>query len=287
MNPKNAPIKRIIGIGPGMEKARELIARFSGMENNVLIKGECGTGKSLVAEVLHQCGPYRKTPLIRLDCARLGLSEPERIPEMVAANQGRVLLLESVTDLCLAGQAGLLEATDPATNPVGVIATTDKNLGQQVLQGAFRQDLSYRLQGYGIALPPLRERPEDIKALARHFAETFARNRGQDDKQLTPALLDILGGYFWPGNVRQLKNIVEYACAVSRKSRVGTESLPEGFPAEPEPIGNSYIRITEKEAIQAALRRSGGHKTRAASELGIARSTLYRRMRELGIEAGL
>ncbi len=287
--------------------------------STVLITGESGTGKELVARMIHFRGPRREEPLVTVNCAAVhrDLFESEFFGHVKGAFTGAVsdrsghvrrahrgtLFLDEVGELPLPMQAKLLRVLEQHTLiPVGgdreenvdvrVVAATNKNLPEAVRDRNFRIDLYYRLQTLEIPIPPLRDRPEDIEPLVRHFVHEFAGNMGRTAPQLPPNELEKLCRYSFPGNVRELKNLVERGMILSCGEL--ELSVPEALPGNPAaddvsiPIDDSrtgagnlpslVIADLERRAIEEALRRSAGVHSKAARLLGITRQALARRM---------
>lgn len=273
-----------------MQRVFAMIPRFANLDANVLITGECGTGKGLVARTLHAWGPCRDTPLVRVHCAALALANDgggaagtalETLPD------GGTLLMDEVSDLPDFAQIRLLMLLEnqkgggAAGCPVRVISTSRGDLAARVRQGKFREDLHYRLKGVTIPLPPLRHRRKDIPLLARRFLGEAA-----SAKSLSEEVTAIFQAHDWPGNVRQLKNIVAHAAAVCTGAVILPEHLPAGFPATRPAAGNHEVCTTGgigRAEILDALQATRWHKSKAAKRLGISRSTFYRKMGELGI----
>ncbi|HEY6572086.1 MAG TPA: sigma-54 dependent transcriptional regulator, partial [Candidatus Eisenbacteria bacterium] len=284
----------------------------------VLLEGENGTGKELVARALHAASPRRDRPFVAVNCAAI----PDELIESelfghergaftgaTQARRGRfedahggTLFLDEVADLSQRAQTKLLrvlqesELTRVGGNraikvDVRVIAATNRGLAALVKEGRFREDLYYRLAVVPITVPPLRERSEDVALLVEHFASQIAKESGARARRFSPAALDLLRRYPFPGNVRELRNLVERLLIMARGPRIGAEEvaavLPRaeefsaGAPPESTRLADA-VREFERSRIESALLAEGGSMTRAAARLGLERSHLYKKMKKLG-----
>ena len=299
----------LIGHSPAMTRLNQSLSRFAAVNSTVLLQGESGTGKELVARALHDLSPRAQGPFVPVNCASMSpeLIESELFGHAKGAftgatkardglfyyAQGGTLFLDEVAELPLALQATLLRALeDLMIRPVGstqllpvnvrIIAATNRRLLDEVTAGRFRKDLYYRLQVIDISLPPLREHKEDIADLVAHFMAQLVPVLGVAPLVITPAEMDYLRQYDWPGNARELRNLIERslilgALNVSALFSLGQPSslstaLPEG-PA-------TDLQTLERQHMQAVLNSVHGDKTRAAELLGISRRTLERRYAE-------
>ena len=307
-----APQGAIIGAAPAMRRVLDLVAQVAPSNATVLILGESGTGKELIADALHRGSPRREGPCIKVNCAAL----PETLLESelfghekgaftgaVARKEGRfelahggTLLLDEIGDLSPATQAKLLRVLQEGTFErlggtrtlkvdVRMVAATNKDLDQAVKAGRFREDLYYRLNVISIALPPLRDRREDIPLLAQHFVQRYAQRNAKPVEGLTREALDLLVAYRWPGNVRELENVIERAVVLAREPWIGPRDLPEAISGlVPEaraitiPIGTPLGEV-EQRLIEETLKHTGGDKTLAAKLLGITSRTIYRKLK--------
>jgi formate hydrogenlyase transcriptional activator len=284
--------------------------------STVLIRGESGTGKELIARALHDLSPRQGRTFVKLNCAAIptGLLESElfghekgaftgaimqKIGRFELAHQG-TLFLDEVGDIPLELQPKLLRvlqeqeferlgSTRTIKVDVRLVAATNRDLARMVADGRFRSDLYYRLHVFPIALPPLRERREDIPRLVRHFTQRFARRMGRRIEAIPAAIMDALVSYPWPGNVRELQNVIERAVILSPGPalQVPLGDLQSAVTQAPEPTAAAVtLAEAEREHILGALRETGwvvaGPKG-AAARLGMKRSTLQEKMRKLGI----
>ncbi len=308
----------IVGRAPVMSALFDRIERVAPTESTVLITGETGTGKELVARAVHALSPRRTKPFLAVNCAALaeGILESElfghvrgaftgaardRAGVFEAANGG-TLFLDEIGATTPGLQARLLRAlqerevtrvgaTAPTRVDVRVIAATNRDLRDLVREGAFREDLFYRLDVFPLVVPPLRERPGDIPLLVEH-ALGILRQRLPDGTALScsPFALRLLREYSWPGNVRQLLAVLEHAAISSSGGRIEAQHLTEGVRSAGDASAAGRYRASgpeadEKAAIESALAHAGGTLSRAAELLGMGRTTLWRKMRSYGIES--
>jgi DNA-binding NtrC family response regulator len=297
-----------------MRALQRTLASLRHNESTVLITGESGTGKELVAAALHGASPRRGGPFVPLDCGALpeSIIESELFghergaftgavgaPGLFRLAHGGTLFLDEIGEIPLAVQAKLLRALQTReVRPLGgnaalpvdirVIGATNRDLAEMVGAGAFRRDLYYRLDVVRLALPPLRERREDVPLLARHFLD---KHRRADSPVLgfEPEALAALAARDWPGNVRELENAVESALALARGERLGVNDFAlasarraAAAPAAPAGLALS-LDAYERAALERALGECGGDATLAARRLGIGRSTFYRKLAQHGI----
>jgi two-component system nitrogen regulation response regulator NtrX len=309
----------LLGEAPAMEQLRREIARVASTDARVLITGENGTGKELVARSIHRQSERGDSPLVEVNCAAIpeelieselfghlrgsftGASEDRRGKFEEA--DGGTLFLDEVGDMSARTQSKVLRAlqegrftrvggSKPISSDARVLSATNKNLSEEIRRGTFREDLFFRLAVIPITVPPLRERREDIPLLARHFLHHASLRFGRRPKELSAGALDAFAGYRWPGNVRELKNLVERLMILCSADEIRREDLPsEILDGEPEvealpagaPLKNAREDF-ERRYILAALRRHRGNITRAAEELQVERSNLYRKLKSYGIE---
>jgi len=310
----------IVGRAPEMEKLYRIIAKAANSVHPVLILGESGTGKEMVARSIHYSGPFRDKPFIPVDCGSLvpTLIESELFGHvkgaftganqakdgLMAMAEGGTVFLDEVGELPVDLQAKMLRAIqEKEIRPVGstrrvainvrILAATNRDLEQAVMQGAFRRDLYFRLNVLSLRIPPLRERRQDIPLLITHFLERMARASGQE-KTLTDDALKALLAYDWPGNVRELENCLERAYAFTSGSVLQITDLPgeiANLPAPPPSSGNGngHAKIIpmaelEKQTIINAITELNGDKLQAARLLGIGKTTLYRKLKDYAME---
>jgi len=309
---------RIIGKGRKMKELFDFLAQVAPSEATVLILGESGTGKELVANAIHHNSPRTQQPFVKVACAAL----PETLLESelfghekgaftgaIARREGRfqaahrgTIFLDEVGEMSLAIQTKLLRVLQEREfEPVGssrtakvdvrVIAATNKDLGKEIKEGRFREDLFYRLNVIPIHLPPVRERKEDIPALANHFLSLYREKNKKEIKEISPKALDLLIRHDWPGNIRELENCLERAVIVARGELIAPADLPpaiQNLPAGKEdaeipfPAGIS-LQEAEKALILKTLEDAGGNRSRAAEILGINRRTLQMKLKEYGM----
>src|SRR5271157_605463 len=310
----------IVGRAPEMEKLYRIIAKAANSVHPVLILGESGTGKEIVARSIHYSGPFRDKPFIPVDCGSLvpTLIESELFGHVkgafTGANQakdglmsmaeGGTVFLDEVGELPVDLQAKLLRAIqEKEIRPVGstrrvainvrILAATNRDLEQAVMQGAFRRDLYFRLNVLSLRIPALRERRQDIPLLIAHFLERLARTSGQE-KSLSDDVLKVLLAYDWPGNVRELENCLERTYAFTSGSLIQLADLPPEIANLPAPApssgnGNGHAKIIpmaelEKQTIISAITELNGDKLQAARLLGIGKTTLYRKLKDYAME---
>jgi DNA-binding NtrC family response regulator len=310
-------LEGIIGESGRMQEVLALVKRVAPSDATVLIRGESGTGKELIARALHFNSPRAAGPLVTLNCAAL----PEQLLESelfghergaftgaVAQRKGRFeladggsIFLDEIGDLTPALQVKLLRVlqerqferlggTRTLAVNVRVLAATHRDLEGAIQAGTFREDLYYRLNVVTLQIPPLRERREDIPLLLDHFLRKFARKNRREVAGLTAAARDALLRYDYPGNVRELENIVERAVLLCRGAVIDLEDLPvtlrpgERGPADAE-VGRlpDLLAGIERQAIRAALERHGGIQTQAAAELGISERVLRYKIKKYGL----
>ncbi|MEW6757483.1 MAG: sigma 54-interacting transcriptional regulator [Acidobacteriota bacterium] len=307
----------IVSRNPQMHRIFAILPLVAESSSTILITGASGTGKELLAKAIHNHGPRKRKPFVALNCAALPetLLESElfgyrkgaftdarhdRLGRVAQAQQG-TLFLDEVGDLPMALQVKLLRFLQEKTyEPLGsnvpvradvrVITATHRDLASMVRLGAFREDLYFRLNVLQIQLPPLKDRPEDIPLLTRHFIQRYREATGKPIESATSEAMAALLRHDFPGNIRELENIIERAFILCREKEVGIEHLPfreafAGASSASPPASGGSLGILEAEAIRSALARSKGNRTRAARELGIHRTTLIRKLKALPDEA--
>jgi Nif-specific regulatory protein len=301
---------QMIGSGPALQKLREQITRLAPRPSTVLIVGESGVGKELVALALHRQSPRHEGPLVSVNCAAIApsLLESELFGHRKGAFSGAdrdhpglfqqadegTLFLDEVGELSLECQAKLLRVLEgKGFRPVGatseikvdvrILAATHRDLEREVQAKRFRQDLFFRLQGIQIRVPPLREHGEDIPELVEYFLCKLASEWGRPVK-ITSTALRRLQSYAWPGNVRQLRSLLESAVALSEKETLEPEDLmlPTGSLSAVEPLSLNLEEL-EAWAIRQALRRTGNNVSKSAALLGVVRDTLASKIKKYGI----
>ena len=315
--------QNIIGKSPAMLKLLETVSQVAPSEATVLISGESGTGKELIAGALHFNSLRKNGPFVKINCAAITetLLESELFGHEKGAftgadrrKEGRfrqahggTLLLDEVSEMSLMMQVKLLRALQEREfNRVGgestiqvdvrVIAATNKNLMDRINEGAFREDLYYRLNVVELEVPPLSDRKEDIPLLTRHFLEMFAAKNRKKIKGFTPRAMDNLIRHNWPGNVRELMNAVERAVVLARSSYLDEADFPfmKDFLTEnkqkdsisPDALflqGDAPLEEIEKTAILKTLQAANGNKSEAARRLGITRKTLHKKLKAYGV----
>jgi len=311
-------LKNIIGSSPAMRRVYDQIGKVLDSDITVFVSGESGTGKELVAKAIHYGSRRADGPFVDVNCAAIpeGLQESELFghekgaftgasaahPGKFEQANGGTILLDEVGEMTPSTQARLLRVLQERTVQriggtrridldVRVISASNRDLAELVRQGRFRQDLYYRLVVFPIALPPLRERREDIPALIAHFLEKHARDAGRRVGRVAPDAMEQLMAYQWPGNVRELETVVHRALLVCDGSEIRADDLPPELGgenlAEPGDGDGRFLSLEEMErrTIRRAVEVCGGNLSVAARKLGIGRSTLYRKMEQYGIEA--
>jgi DNA-binding NtrC family response regulator len=306
----------MIGKSPEMKKVLELVRRVAPTRASVLVTGESGVGKELVADAVHALSPRANGPLIKVHCAALAESlleselfghekgsftgaQARKRGRFELANEGTIFL-DEIGEINQNVQIKILRVLqDRKFERVGgeetievdvrIIAATNRDLKKEIAEGRFREDLYYRLNVVNIHVPPLRERRDDIPILAMSFLQEFAKENGKHIEGFEPKARQALYAYPWPGNVRELRNCVESAIVMAGGSLVGIDDLPPGVRSSGEerdirvPSGSSLAEA-EKLLIRETLAAQGGNKSRTAEVLGIGRKTLYQKIEEYGIE---
>src|SRR5881409_2707499 len=309
-------VNELIGSSEEMQKVKEVIGKVAAADSPVLIEGESGTGKELVAAAIHRLSGRATGPFIPVNCSAIpeNLLESEFFGHVRGAFSGAVsdalglfrganegtIFLDEIAELSPGLQVKLLRVLqEMQVRPVGstkayavdvrVIAATNRDLDRTIADGQLRQDLYYRLNVVRVTLPPLRSRREDIPPLVNHFLRRYNRRFRRDVKGITPDALATLGGYDFPGNVRELENVIERAFAMGAREQIGLADLPvlgnASVPAVASPASGSVPRLAdvEKDLILRALSFYKDDKEAAASALGISRRTIYRRLKEYGM----
>jgi Nif-specific regulatory protein len=313
------PSPDIIGHSKVMQDVFGLVAQVADSNTTVLVHGETGTGKELVARAIHKKSPRLKGPLVQVNCAAIPdtLIESELFGHERGAFTGAIhqrrgrfeeahggtIFLDEVGELSAAAQVKLLRVLqEKQFQPLGssrvvrvdvrIIAATNRVLEQDLATGRFRADLFYRLNVFPLYLPPLRDRGSDIILLADHFVLKYSQEMGRAVRKISPAVSDILLAYHWPGNVRELENCMERAVLLATGDTIETVHLPPSLQAltrrdERKGQGklNTVVEAQERELILGALRETDGNQTRAAKLLGTTKRIIQYRIRKLGIDA--
>jgi formate hydrogenlyase transcriptional activator len=305
--------EQLIGSSPGLEAVLEQVERVAPTDSTVLIQGETGTGKELIARAIHNISSRCGHSFVKLNCAAIPLDLLEsdlfghergaftgaiaqRIGRFELADKG-TLFLDEIGDIPLALQPKLLRvlqereferlgSTRTHHADVRLVAATNRDLTEMVRRGEFRSDLYYRLNVFPILLPPLRSRREDIPALVTHFAEMFGRRVGREIEHIPPETMSALSSYHWPGNIRELQNLIERAVILSNYG-----VLPNPLPTAVSrgvisPPAVTTLRDSERALILNTLEAAGwviGGAKGAAAKLGLKRTTLICKMQKLGI----
>jgi len=307
------PFGEIIAGDLKMQAALDLARSVATADATVLLTGETGTGKELLARAIHHWSPRADQAFVAVNCAALAESlleselfghEKGAFTGAVAQRRGRFelahggsLFLDEVGEMSPALQAKVLRVlqertlervggTRTVTVDVRVIAATNRDLQSMVAAKAFRDDLYYRLSVFPIVLPPLRERPADIQPLADHVLSQVARRLGRRIVGFTDDAIQLLQMYGWPGNIRELQNVIERAAILCREDRIRATHLNLTLSAAPAAVGPKTLNEAEREAILGALDAPGGNRRQAAEQLGIGLRTLYARLREYGMTTG-
>ncbi|MBO0911633.1 MAG: sigma-54-dependent Fis family transcriptional regulator [Acidobacteria bacterium] len=314
-------VEGLLGSSAAMSRVNDVIHKVAGVFTTVLVTGESGTGKGLVAKAIHDLSPRATKPFVAFSVC----SFPESLIDdelfghergaFTGANQARrgrfeeanggTIFIDEIGDLALPLQAKLLRALQERTvsrlgsnlsHPIDVrvISATNRNLEQMVREGTFREDLYFRISVVKIAMPPLRERSDDIPLLAEYFLRRFAKLHKKHCRSMTPGFMGALTRHSWPGNVRELQNVIERSVVLGNgHERLGINDLPpelEGLSISDElPKGSFHdaVRNFKRELVRVALVMHKGNKLKAARELGISRCYLHRLLNQLDVFEGL
>src|SRR5215467_10953592 len=309
----------IIGRSPAMQEIFATIERVGPTRATVLLAGESGVGKDLIARAIHFHSPRRDRPLVKINCTAIpeNLMESELFgyekgaftgaqtskPGKFEQADGSTVFLDEIGDVPAVIQVKLLRILQEreferlGSNKtqhidVRVIAATNKDLRGALEDGTFREDLYYRLNVVPIEIPPLRERKQDIPFLANHFIRKLAPDAGREVEGITDAAMEKLTGYHWPGNVRELENVIERGLVLCRGKQLDVDDIKLETAARPRPQGDHHflpegltLDQYEQEIIREALRRADGNKSQAARLLGLTRNALRYRLTQMGLEA--
>ena len=311
----------VIGDSPQMRDVIERLKRIAPTDASVLIQGETGTGKELVAQAIHQNSPRKNKPFVALNCAALSenILESELFGHVKGAftdasadrvgkfefAHGGTMFLDEVGDMPPATQIKLLRVLEngeitrvgsntPVKVNVRILSATNRDLEDAITAGTFRSDLYHRLKVVTIRLPTLRQRSQDIPILIDYFIRQFAGQHGKQIKGMSPAARRKLLGFEWPGNVRQLRNVVESMVVVDYDGLLDLDDLPEELSGPPEHVGErghglvdmlvgKPLVAVERLFVAETLRLTGGNREEAARMLGIGERTLYRKIKEYGL----
>jgi DNA-binding NtrC family response regulator len=303
------PDTQLIGSSAGMRRVAEMVETVAASDATVLITGESGTGKEVVARAIHAASPRRFNAMVAIHCGALteSLLESElfgyekgaftgaqaRKKGKFEVADGGTVFLDEISDISLRTQTDLLRVlqekeivrvgdTTPVKVDFRVVAATNRRLERLVEQGTFRPDLYYRLNVFNIDIPPLRDRREDIPALAKHFIGKIAASMNRSTPRIAPRTLELLLNYHWPGNVRELENAIERALLISRENDLPPEAFP--FQTNPaRPLGGQRLEDVEKVHIEKVLGETNWNLSRTARLLDIDRTTLYNKIRRYGL----
>jgi two-component system nitrogen regulation response regulator NtrX len=311
---------QIMGISPGIEQLKEQLHKVASTDSKVLIQGESGTGKELAAWAIHEWSERRTQPFIKMNCAAI----PEELTEselfgyekgaFTGANETRdgkfsqadmgTLFLDEIADMSLNVQTKVLRVLqdgnfervggkETLSVDVRVVAATNKNLEDLVSEGKFRDDLFYRLNVLPINIPPLRERKEDILILIDHFITRYCTKNNRKPVEITDTALQKLQAYLWPGNIRELQNMVERLVIMTSGNSITEKELPHYFFESQKVVSagdlesvtlKAFRENTDREYIKSTLQKCQGNVSEAARILGVERTNLHKKMKSLGID---
>ncbi len=316
LSQRPAAFTNIIGSSEPIQKVFGVMEKVIPNKSNILITGESGTGKGLVAQAIHESGPRKDKPFIAINCGAI----PENLLEselfghkkgsftsaiedkkgLITMANGGTLFLDEIGELPSALQVKLLHViqtkeltpvgdTRVITVDVRIIAATNADLLQRVKEGRFREDLYYRLNVIEIRMPALRERKDDIPVLIKHYMEIFAKEAGKNIKDIDYEAMQALLTYDWPGNIRELRNTIERATVLADGEVITIHDMPDKFRTlDVEGVSTSSLRQAldtfERDYIRRSLTENKGNKEAAATKLGIDLATLYRKLKKLRIE---
>ena len=307
--------REFLGVSPQILGVFELLEKVIPTRSNILILGESGTGKGLIAEVVHYNSQRKDKPFISINCSAI----PENLLEselfgyrkgaftgatadkkglITMADQG-TLFLDEIGDMPLGLQAKILKVletgevfpigeTKPKYADIRLVVATNKNLEEQIQKGLFREDLYYRLNVIEVEIPPLRERKEDIDVLSRHFVDKYSKENNKKVLGITDEAMEVLLNYPWPGNIRELRNVIERAVVLAGSAMIGVAEIPEKLKLAPAgkhmQTLKTRLEYYEEKVIKDALQAHGWNKEEVARELDVDLATLYRKIKKLGIE---
>ncbi len=309
-------LERIVGQSPSMQEVFDTIRQVGPSRSTVLIQGESGTGKELVAHAIHRLSAQAHGPFVAVHCAALSqnLLESELFGHEKGAFTGAVekrrgrfeladggtLFLDEVSEIDPGIQVKILRVLEERQFErvggqetldvdVRLVAATNRDLKKMVDEGKFREDLFYRLYVVVVHLPPVRERAGDIPLLVQHYLKEVARENEKPVTAITPDAMDLLSSYAWPGNVREIRNVVERMVVLARGDKLTVRDIPAAIKeashhhALPASVADLSLQEAEKQMIIGALKAHSGNRTQAATQLGISRRTLHRKLNEYGL----
>ena len=299
------PPDEVVGESPAMKKVMEMVNTVAKTDSTVMILGESGTGKELIARAIHSRSSRRYFPIITINCGAYpeGLLESElfghekgsftgamyrRMGKLEMADKG-TLFLDEIGNISEKMQMDLLRVieTKKFTRLGGdktidvdfrVISATNKDLEKAIKEGSFREDLYYRLNVFSIVLPPLRERRTDIPLIAKYFLTKYAQSMNKNVIDFSPQALEMIGGYDWPGNIREVRNVVERAMVVAKGNQIQVEDLSFPFPSQSVPLVGESLEDVEKNHIEKILNLTKGNIAQAAEILKLSRLTIYNKI---------
>jgi len=305
-------LEDIVSVNREMHELVQLLPDVAKSECNVLIQGPSGSGKELIAQVIHNLSPRKYGPYIKINCAALPatLLESELFgyekgaftdakrdkPGQFCLANGGTLLLDEISEMDPSLQVKLLRVLNNGEyQPLGstktlhtdarILAATNANLQECIAAGTFREDLFFRINVVDLVIPPLRDRPADIPLLVDHFLKKFRTKTRKSIRRLAPDALSALRRYSFPGNVRELEKAIEHAFVMCHEEEIQPQHLPAVITRESRGVqGMTPQRKSEKEVLAEALQRHNGNRTRAAKDLGIHRTTLWRKLRTYGLD---
>jgi len=307
--------KEVVFASEAMQRVFDILENVIPTKSNILLLGESGTGKGLIAEIIHCSSPRISAPFISINCSAI----PETLLEselfgykkgaftgavtdkkgLILMADGGTLFLDEIGDMSLTIQAKLLKVletgevmplgdTKPRHSDIRLICATNKDIEKMVKEGSFREDLYYRINVVEIKLPPLRERKEDIPLLIDMFLRRFSAQAGKDIKGIDEEAMNALIEYSWPGNIRELANVIERAAVMAHSQMITLDELPQKIKEPQRVAGGSSLKEKlleeERKIILDAYEANRKNKEATASALGIDLATLYRKMKKLGIE---